>query len=208
MSLDADLRRIERRAYNESVKDGFMEILLGALLVFIGLMVWSQKGVVFIAIFPMLFCNPLLKWLKKRYTYPRIGYVKLRSDDGKKVGLGILRYVLVVIMFLVALSYLFFKEESIYDSIYRLIPLYMAFILLGGFTYLHSKSENNITYLYIGVTMISGILMTAFHPGPYRTGSLQYLALMGLFFTAAGTVIFIRFIRRHPVAPEENTNGQ
>lgn len=208
MNMDIDLNKIEQRVYNENIKDGFMEILLGALLVLIGLMIWSQKGVCFIALLPILFGNPLINRLKERYTYPRIGYMRPRPGDGKKVGLGILKYVLVVIMSLAALSYLFLKEESIYESIYRLIPLYMALILSGAFTYVHSKSRNNITYLYIGVAMISGILMTVFHPGPYRTCSLQYMTLMGLFFTIVGTVIFIRFIRRYPVASGENANGQ
>lgn len=207
MNLDSDLTKVEQKAYNESIQDGFIEILLGILLIFIGLTMWSRVGVAFIVFYP-LFGNEVLNRLKRRYTYPRIGYVKLLPEDGVKIGVGILKYVFLVIIFLVALSLIFFRGQSVIDIIDRLIPIYIGLILTGAFIYIRGKSGNNITYLYIGVSLILGALMTAFYQRPYIESALIYLSLIGIFFIGAGAVIFFRFIKTHPIVVGENANGQ
>ena len=95
MNEKLDLDEIERKMYREANSDGIMELLLGVLLSFMAV-TWARSYfTVFLAFIP-LYGNRVLEALKRKFTYPRIGYVEFKQEE-ESLGWGVLGYVLAVI---------------------------------------------------------------------------------------------------------------
>jgi len=98
-------KEIERRAYLTYHKDGIIDIYLGLLIVMLSIvmlstlfvgteafMMWGGMAGTF-ALFPIFYRES-----KKRYTFPRLGYVKFSEKKGRSrnsimmlLGLGVPR---------------------------------------------------------------------------------------------------------------------
>ena len=76
-----DLKQIERNIFRDYFEDGLADIVFGAYFLILGLLS-PEGGVIapFIVLFTFFFV-PLMRALKKRFTYPRTGYVELRQGD-------------------------------------------------------------------------------------------------------------------------------
>jgi hypothetical protein len=100
MSIKLDLKEIERRANYAAYQDGLMEIFMGLFLVIFGgaLMTNVKLGVPFIVLV-IFFGWPLIERIKKRYIYPRSGYVKLPPNPDT-TGRGIAIATVVMVVFL------------------------------------------------------------------------------------------------------------
>jgi hypothetical protein len=193
-----DLDEIERKMWREANSDGIMELLLGILLFFTA-GTWARSNfTVFLALVP-IFGNRVIEALKARFTYPRIGYVELKEEDGKSLGWGILGYVLVVIAVVSIVAAVFYGGNQESFDAYRWVPLAFGTIFLGGMKYLHDKSGDPIAYLYSFVTLVAGGIFTfyGFEPSK-RSIELYLLSLVG-FFLLAGLVRLLTFMRRNPV---------
>ena len=78
-----------------------MEILMGLVLIFFGGVMASKGTLTPFIVFAIFFANPILKRVKERYIFPRVGYVKLPQEeqtDTKGIGIA----ALVFVIFLVA----------------------------------------------------------------------------------------------------------
>ena len=100
MSQNLDLKEVERRVEQSVFQDGLMEIFMGIfLLVFGALLATDAKLTVFISVFTIFFGNAILERLKKRYIYPRMGYVKLRPEkEADPKGIAVAGIVFVVVL--------------------------------------------------------------------------------------------------------------
>ena len=90
MSTSFDLKEIERRANYAAFQDGLTEIFMGLFLFFYGGALATDAlvvGFIFILV-TVFFAKPLIEQIKKRYIYPRAGYVKL-PEDPHTTGKGI-----------------------------------------------------------------------------------------------------------------------
>ena len=78
-----DLKVMQQQANKLLTQDGLIEFLMGAIL-FVGSV--SFSGTVaftpFLSLY-VIYMNRILEGFRKRFTYPRIGYVKLPDDDSK-----------------------------------------------------------------------------------------------------------------------------
>ena len=91
MSINLDLKEIERKANYAAFQDGLTEILMGLFLFFYAGTLATNTlpiGFVFILL-AVFFGKPLTEGIKKRYIYPRTGYVKL-PEDPNTTGKGML----------------------------------------------------------------------------------------------------------------------
>jgi len=70
-----DLRELERKAYFSYNEDGLIDILIGSILFILGAYIISDANIPFTYLFILL--GPMA-WagLKKKFTIPRVGYVK------------------------------------------------------------------------------------------------------------------------------------
>jgi len=70
-----NLKEIERKAYLSYHQDGLLDIFIGMFIFAFGLYILSESDFPIIAVLPALLV-PVWASVKKKITYPRIGYVK------------------------------------------------------------------------------------------------------------------------------------
>ena len=81
-----DLRQIERNVFRDYCQDGLADVVFGAYFLLLGLLLPAGTVAPFVALF-VVFSVPLLRGLKKRFTYPRTGYVELRQGEASALPL-------------------------------------------------------------------------------------------------------------------------
>ena len=84
MTTNINWKEIERKAYRDAQQDGLMEILSGLGMIFIAGMVSGTLSTAFAPLI-VLFFKPALEALRRRFTYPRIGYVKLPEGEQDRI---------------------------------------------------------------------------------------------------------------------------
>jgi hypothetical protein len=183
--------------YREANSDGIMELLLGFVL-FIIAVDWGRGNfTVFLAFFP-IYGSRVLEAIKKKLTYPRIGYVELKQAEAS-IGWGILGYVLVVIAVVSIVAFIFYGGNLENVDAYRWVPLAIGGIFLGGMLYHHGKSGDSYVYLYSFVTLVSGGIFTFYGLESTMRSIKVYLLFLAGFFLILGMIRLVSFIRRNPV---------
>ena len=101
MSINLDLKEIERRANYAAFQDGLTEMFMGLFLFFYGGSLATKSlpaGIAFILV-TVFFSRSLIERIKKRYIYPRTGYVKLPEDPHATAkGIGISAVIMIVVL--------------------------------------------------------------------------------------------------------------
>jgi hypothetical protein len=201
-----DLDEMERSTWREANSDGIMELLLGVLLFFMA-GVWAEGFSVLLLFFP-IFGNRVIEKLKARFTYPRIGYVEIRREDGKSLGWGILGYVIAAIAVIsVMITFAYGGDWGGFD-VYRWVPLFIGAMFLGGMIYLHGKSGDPMAYVYAFVALVSGGIFTMYELESSKRGIELYLLSLAGFFMMAGVIRLLTFMRRNPVMELPEANNQ
>ena len=204
MNKKIELDEIERKMYREANSDGIMELLLGIFLFFMA-GVWGRSYFsVFLAFFP-IYGSRVLETIKRKLTYPRIGYVKFKPE-GASIGWGILGYVLVVIAVVSIVAFISNGGNLENVDVYRWIPLAIGGIFLGGLIYHHGKSGDPYVYLYSFVTLVAGGIFTFYLTESPMYSIERYLLFLAGFFTLAGLVRLFTFMRRNPVTEMPHAN--
>jgi len=146
----------------------------------------------------VIFLNKILEGFRKRFTYPRIGYVKLPDDDSKEMGYGILTFVGAASVVFATLIYAGYGTIS-GNLIYQWMPTLMGMILFGGLQYNLSKTGDNTNYIYILAALGAGLAFSLKDFAEPKMGFQLYLLSMSGIFIVAGVVRFILFTQRHPL---------
>jgi hypothetical protein len=148
-----------------------------------------------------VFCAPLLRGLKKRFTYPRTGYVELSQGEPGPVPWFILGSL---VLGLIALVAVLIAAGVIAQPAqwYRWMPVFFGIWLAGILLGLGLRVRLVRYYVVAGVALASGPTF-ALLP---LTGKLENI---GLFFAAVGAVLlawavvaFFRFLRKNPLPAE------
>jgi hypothetical protein len=198
MTEKIDLKEMKQQAKRLLSQDGLMELLMGAIL-FVSSSSFSGTPIFtpFLGLY-VLFLNRILEGFRKRFTYPRIGYVKLSDDDSKEIGYGILTFVGTVGFALGLFIYLVYGTIS-GSLIYQWLPMLMGLILFGAFQYTLSKTVDNTYYIYILAVLGGGLAFSLKDFADPKLGIQLYLLLMSGMFIVAGIVRFKTFTKRNPV---------
>jgi hypothetical protein len=195
-----DLKQIERNVFRDYCQDGLVDMMFGAYFLFIGLLLPAGTVVSFV-VFSIIFFAPLLRGLKKRFTYPRTGYVELRQGDPGPVPWFILGFLVLGFIALVAVL---IAAGVIAQPAqwYRWMPIFFGIWLAGILLGLGLSVRLVRYYVVAGVALASGPTF-ALLP---LTGKLDNI---GLFFAAVGAVLlawgvvaFVRFLRKYPLPAE------
>ena len=198
MNEKINLKNMERRANQLLSQDGLVEILLGAILfVSSASFVKSGSWVPFLPIY-IIFMKNIIEGFRKRFTYPRIGYIKLPDDDSKEIGYGILTFVGTVGILLVVGVYITYGSLS-GENIYRWIPMLVGMILFGGLHYNYSRTGDKTNYLYLSMVLLGGLAFSIKDFAEAKLGLQLYLLFIGGLFIVAGVVRFIVFTKKYPI---------
>jgi len=205
MKQQVDLKDIEQKAFRNSQQDGLMEFVMGICLLAMSTRLFSR---VLIGMFPlaMLLFRPALNAMRKRFTYPRTGYVKLIPDKPKDAISGIALITLIVIAVL-AVAFILFADVGDFGLWLKWVPLWASVVLAIMFISLAAKSGTIRYYIFALWSVLYGLVLSILNFEPVETGTLLYFLAMGALLTPSGLVIFIRFLRKFPKPAEGLTNG-
>jgi hypothetical protein len=197
---ELNLKQIEQKAYRGSFQDGLVEIMLGIVLIGLGA-TFGSVLYVFAVLVPIFIFPRFIEAIRKRYTYPRIGYAKLPMDDPKKTAKGIFGYTAIVLALMVICFLLFgkVKDAAAYK---KWSPALMGVLLVGGFLFAHGKS-GCIRYIVFAVlAVVSGLLFSIMSFESYD-GLIVNFFVMGGIFIVTGSVLFTLFVHKYPKPAEE-----
>jgi len=200
MKQEINLKEIEQKAYRGSNQDGLMEIMIGILLIGLGA-TFGSGFYVFAILVPIFLFPRFMEGIRKRYTYPRIGYAKLPTDDPKKTAKGMFVYFVAVLAVFVFCLLLFgdVKNPALHK---KWSPALMGVLLVGGFLYAHGKS-GNIRYIVFAVlAVVSGLLFSIMNFESYD-GLIINFFVMGGIFVVTGFTLFILFLYKYPKLVKE-----
>lgn len=192
-----DLRRIERNVFCDYCEDGLLDILFGAYLLFVGLLLPTGMVALFVVL-PIFVFAPVLRGLKKRFTYPRTGYVRLRQGDPRALRgfvLGSLALGLVALVAVLIAAGVIAHP----GAWYRYMPVFFGIWLAGAFLGLALRVGLVRYYVVAGVALACGPTI-ALLPLAEKLGNIGlFFTLVGAVLLACGASAFVRFLRRHPL---------
>ena len=206
MEKQVGLKKIEKKAFSQSQQDGLMEFVMGICLLAMSTRLFSR---VLIVMFPlaMFLFRPVLNAMRKRFTYPRTGYVKLVEDKPKDAIAGIALITLIVIAVL-AVAFILFADVGDFGLWLKWVPLWAGVVLAIMFVSLAAKSGTTRYYIFALWSVMYGLVLSILNFEPIETGTLLYFLAMGALLTPYGLVLFIRFLRKFPKSVEEVSDGK
>ena len=205
MSPKIDIKKIEQRTYREAQRDGMMEILMGISLAALIGRVYSV-AFTFVFILPILLLGPVLQTIRKRFTYPRIGYVRLIDEKPRTLLTGIFLSMLALVV-VFALAFIIFGDATDWDLWMRWLPAWLGILLVGMFHALASKSGDSIQYAFALLSLVCGLTVSIIGFRSMRTGLTLYLLIMGITLFIYGMIKLILFRRRSPMPEKEVGNA-
>lgn len=200
MTTNVDLDAVKRKIIHDYCQDGLMEVVFGGYFSLIGLSLARGISGAFVAF--VIFLAPLLQGLKKRFVYPRTGYVKLREGDPGPApwfALGSLALGLVVlIVVLIALGIIGQPARW-----YRWMPIFFGIGMAGGLLGLGIAVRMARYHVIAGLVLLGGPAF-ALLPLPGKLENIGvFFASVGAVLLFWGVVTFGLFVRRYPVIKEE-----
>jgi hypothetical protein len=210
MNEEKTLEIVERESYRELMQDGFSEILVGTIFLVLPAILLQSSFLPIFVVFYIIFMPKGVEVIRKKYTYPRIGYVKLREDEAPKITIGIAVVVLLIFITIIAIFYFAFIDVIDRFFIWKWIPAVFGFIMWGPSLYLKDKTGQK-TYYLPGVLMsVTGVATSLATFLTAEVGTSLFMISWGLAFIALGLVRFLLFIRKYAILgnPEDESNEQ
>ena len=195
MESKINLKEIEQKTFRESNQDGLLELVMGICMAAISTRLISRVLVVMLVL-PVILFGPVLVTLRKRYTYPRIGYVKLIPDKPKEVIRAIFLITLIVVV-IIAVIFVLFGDVRDFNLWMKWVPAWGGVVLAGMFSSFGSKSGCIRYYIFAIWSLISGLVLLVLRFETVETGTLLYFLAMGALLIPWGLVTFIRFLRKY-----------
>jgi hypothetical protein len=192
MSEPIDLNEVERKVHRAFNQDGLIYLFMGILLTLVGLSFVNERlswlgGTAVLLIFP-------IEILRRRITYPRIGYV--RFDLPKGFTRGILGFVVIAVT---VLSVLAFAGDGRFQ---RYLPLAISITMSLAFFFGASMQGLRLRdRVIIALMVVSGIGVTAVFED-WHWGTAVQMWLIALLLIIIGVIDLVRFVRRYPVMNE------
>ncbi len=205
MEQQVNIKEIEQKAFRISQQDGLMEFVMGICLLAMSTRLFSR---ILIGMFPlaMFLFKPALNAMRKRFTYPRTGYVKLVEDKPEDAITGIVLITLIVIAVL-AVALILLADVGDFGLWLKWLPLWAGVVLAIMFISLAAKSRILRYYIFALWSVVYGLVMSILIFKPLETGTLLYFLAMGALLTPSGLILFLRFLRKFPKPAEEINNG-
>ena len=207
MSTKLDLKEIEQRANYAAYQDGLMEIFMGMFLVIFGGALATNVGIAmpFIA-FVILFAKPLMEGIKKRYIYPRAGYVKLPEDpntSAKGIGIAVIAMIVTLLGAMGISMALLGQEPGLNFFLTYIVPPVTGFMLAIGPYWLGQTYGLVRGYIWAALFFLGGIAMPVFGIASGYEAVGLLCTVVGLIILVTGSIMFVQFIRNNRAEPIE-----
>jgi hypothetical protein len=194
MTSSMDLEQVERKARQSVNQDGILYFFMGLLLITVGVS-FMIPPLSWIGILGILFVFPA-EWLRKRVTYPRIGYAKFQAPPGLWRGMGLFAALAIVALIIAAFVW----------------PQIMSILVGGvfGLSFYFGASMSGIRlrdWVVIGLMLASGVITAVLFDDWHLATSVQ-LSLIGLILVLIGLIDLVHFIRTYPMIDGEFETDQ
>ena len=198
MSDKINLKEMEKKAYKLINEDGLMELLMGAIL-FVASVTFGGTSTLalFLALY-VIFIRQIVEGFRKKYTYPRVGYLKIPDEDGKKIGIGIFTFMGAVMLALMVFIYLLYGRFS-GELLYKWLPLLIGLIFLGGMQYHYGKSGDKLALVYTVIAVGAGLVFSVQNLLEPLRNAQFYALFLSFVFIVAGVLRFRKFTHDHPI---------
>ena len=211
---DDNLATAARDAYRATMKDGFIEILTGFFFILTPIIFIRPIFVPIFVVIYVLFLPQYAEIFRKKYTFPRVGYVKLRTDPLDYRPKALLALLFFVIVSSAILVMLMTQDVANYYNWFIMFPFILGTALLAPSAYLVDRTGSKIYWGFGIITTILGLvisIITLNYPleGPFE-GLLAFSMLLGIGLLICGITKFAYFLHTIPVIDiqEDNSSEQ
>jgi hypothetical protein len=208
-----EIQKVQKRAVQYFYNDGLTEIAVGAVFLILGLYFFGQAAlpkasplkfwldssflIIFLAAF--FLAGRIIRFLKRRLTYPRTGYVsyKRKKDAPRRRRLAAATGAIIagLLASLIAVS----------PNVRAWLPAVNGF-LLGAAVFLFANRVGLLRfYVLAALSSLTGFVIAAAGFGDIKGVSLYY-AVFGASVTVSGVAALIVYLRRSRL-PEEDGHG-
>jgi hypothetical protein len=195
--ISNDLNKIEQKVYRNSQQDGLLDLFSGLSMLAIA----GAVGKIFMPLFfivPLLLLGPVMRRIKTRVTYPRIGFSQpVPEKPGKLLG-GIFAFIFVLFA-LTAVILTSTGSIGDFDVWQKWLPTFIGTLLVGMYFSLAGKSGQVRYYILAAASFVSGFAISIYHGNPDMAGLMIYFVSMGLISAVTGTITFLLFLKKFPV---------
>ncbi|MEM8531828.1 MAG: hypothetical protein AAGF95_13350 [Chloroflexota bacterium] len=204
--------RIQTERYH--LEDGLTELVGGFYLLLMGTVILGPSVVgitvpillrVLVLISPPLLFGPLMRWLKTRYTYPRIGFIAPRAfkhNMDMLIGIGLFVMVNAVIM---AIFILLSPPNALLLVNVWLIAVVGISLMFGcGFmVYRYQLQRFWILAALCPVWAVVSLGAFALFALPDGASFLLFIILLSVSFISSGVATFWRYLREYTYPVKE-----
>ena len=207
MNENIDLKKLEQATFRVANQDGLTEFWMGLMIMAMGMLMVHNAFIPYIALI-IIFQVAVTERIKEKYTYPRIGMVKLKDESQLPQGV---RWIAFALLAIVAVSAAVISTRYEHEFVYLIAtwaPLIMGIIFLQPSAYLVERSGLNRYYGFGLVTLLLGVVFTLLQfPHPADRMVLFMLSSGGA-LTLAGITSMVRFVRTYPILDSEDVGDE
>jgi len=194
------ITRIEREVAQEQThRDGIPQLVVGIFLIFamLSMMSGSKTFPVFVPFVPLA-----IKGLRRRITYPRIGYAQIKDQRSTRLwGIWLILSVLVAGI----LAFLLFRGQSNpmlqSDNFHYLMMFAVAFLIVAISIVFLVKNKNTVAIWYAALILIFLIAVVYFR---LHKPTVYWLVMaFGALHLLFGSYNLASFIHKYPVLKDE-----
>jgi hypothetical protein len=200
---DKELKRTGQEAYRATMKDGFIEILTGFFFILTPIIFIQPSFVSIFVVIYVLFLPQYAEIFRKKYTYPRVGYVKLRTDPLDYRPKALLALLFIVIVSSGLLVMLMTQDVANYYNWFLMFPFILGAALIAPSAYLVDRTGAKIYWGFGIIATIFGLVMSTitliYPPAGLFDGLVAFSILLGFGLLIVGIVKFAYFLHSNPV---------
>ena len=194
MSQSIDLKQLEKKVYRESLQDGLLEIAIGALMYFCGLLIADPKIMVIYVAY-VAFAPWVVRGITERYIYPRLGKVVLHHEKPRPLLTGV--FITLGAAALIATG-LAVSGRLTSPEWYRWLPICLGLCLVAAFGYIYSRTGSLRYLVYAFVALGAAVVVGSIRLPGARDYIAVYLICTGTVAAVTGGIRLRRFLRTHP----------
>ncbi len=195
------IKQTEKNVINEQkYRDGIPQLLVGVFLVITMLMMMNGRGNLFVIFIPMI---PLLmEGLRKRITYPRVGYAQMKERGPRR---QVLIWLVLAVLIAGAVVFMLSRGNSLTLVQSRQIHFFamhaVALIVVGLSVVFLSRNPRTI-FIWYALAIIIFVNAVLFFR--LEKDAVYWILLgFGVLHIIYGAISLITFLRKYPVLKDE-----
>ncbi len=193
MKQPVNLEQVEQDARRVFNQDGLIYLFLGIVLVMLGIG-YTVPGLSWLGATAIFLVIPF-EAIRKRITYPRLGYARFTLAKG--TALGILGFAVVAAIVLAVMALGWNGRFQRYLPI--LIGIIFALSLYFGSSMYGTRWRD---WGIMALMLASGVVVALQFNDWHRATAVQF-STVGLLVFLLGIIDLVRFVRTYPVSDEE-----